>query len=96
MYTPAEYQMVTRQRLVAEEQESWRPVLCETNMGPSVVEAIQRALLVKGYAPGEVDGVLGSSTLSAAERFQQESGLAQGGLTMETLAALGVEVAVEL
>lgn len=93
---PAEYETVTRQRLVAEEQESWRPVLCETNMGPSVVEAIQRALLVKGYAPGGVDGVLGPTTVTAAERYQREAGLARGGLTLETLEALGVEVEVEL
>jgi len=89
---PAEYQTVSRKEKVSDEHMNWRSVLCETNMGPGIVQRIQRALRAKGQNPGEIDGVVGRSTLTAVERFQRANGLAVGGLTMETLKALGVSV----
>jgi hypothetical protein len=89
---PAEYQTVSRKEKVSDEHMSWRSVLCETNMGPDIVQRIQSALKTKGYYSGEVDGVVGRGTMAAVERFQRESGMATGGLTMETLKALGVSV----
>ena len=68
----------------------WRAVLCETNARPKLVSDIQRALQSSGYNPGPVDGVIGRDTTEAIAAFQQEQGLATGGLTMETIRALGI------
>lgn len=71
---------------------AWRPVLCETNTTPEAVEALQRALEKAGYSPGKVDGVIGSKTRSALESYQRAKGLPVGGLTLDTLKALGVDI----
>ncbi len=87
---PAEYQEVTDRELVAEGQLEWRPILCETNTTPGVIERIQQALANAGYNPGPMDGVIGSQTMSAVKSFQEANGLAVGQLTMETLRKLSV------
>jgi len=87
---PASYQTVTTRKLVQEGQMAWKAVLCETNMTPQMVSRIQSALRSGGYDPGPVDNVLGAKTMSAIRSFQGAKGLAQGGVTMETLAALGL------
>ena len=89
---PAEYQWVSKQVQVTEEKMAWRPVLCETNTTPQAVEALQRALAKAGYSPGKVDGVIGSKTRSALESYQRAKGLPIGGLTLDTLKSLGVDV----
>ncbi len=70
----------------------WAPILCETNTTGDVVQRIQAALRDKGYSPGSVDGVLGRSTLAALEEFQRKNKLSEGGVTIEALDALGVEL----
>jgi hypothetical protein len=87
---PAEYQTVTRQEKVSEGHMAWRQVLCETNLTRPMISAIQRALETAGFDPGQVDGVLGSQTLAAVRSFQSTKGLAHGGLTLETVKALGL------
>jgi hypothetical protein len=87
---PAEYQTVTSQNLVKEGHMDWRTILCETNTTPGMVSKIQRALNEAGYSPGSIDGSIGSSTMSAVRAFQRANGLAEGGLTTETLRKLGV------
>ncbi len=87
---PAEYQTVTHQSLVKEGFMDWRTILCETNTTPGMVSKIQRALKDAGYNPGPIDGNIGSETMSAVRAFQRANGLAEGGLTTETLRKLGV------
>lgn len=87
---PAEYNKVTKRKLVKDGSMEWRAILCETNMQGGLVSKIQRALKNAGFDPGPVDGAMGSGTLRAVESFQKSKGLAQGGITMETLEALGV------
>ncbi len=89
---PAEYQWVSKQVKVMEGKMAWRPVLCETNTTPQAVESLQRALQKAGYSPGTIDGVIGSKTRSALEAYQRAKGLPVGGLTLDTLKALGVDV----
>lgn len=89
---PAEFQTVTKRVKVSNERMSWQPILCETNVDAEVVEKIQRALDGKGFSPGDIDGVLGSETLSAVEAYQRANNLARGGVTMETLKALDVKL----
>lgn len=89
---PAEYQEVKKTKKVAEGRMEWRPILCQTNMTPVLITALQEALQRAGYNPGPIDGSVGFQTLTAVESFQREKGLASGGLTMETLKALGVQL----
>lgn len=89
---PAEFQTVTKRVKVSNERMSWQPILCETNVNAEVVAKIQRALDGKGFSPGDIDGVLGSETLSAVEAYQRANNLSRGGVTMETLKSLGVNL----
>jgi len=89
---PPEFQTVTKRVKTQAERLSWQPILCETNVNQNIIAEIQQALKSKGFNPGDVDGVLGSATLNAVEAFQRRSGLARGGVTMETLQALEVKL----
>jgi len=88
--TPAEYQTVTKTVMSGEGHMAWRQVLCETNTTPDIISRVQRALDAAGYNPGSADGRLGSQTMGAIRSFQTAKGLARGGLTLETVKALGL------
>lgn len=87
---PAKYGTVAKRIQTTEGHIEWRPVLCRTNTTPDVVRRIQTALDQAGHNPGPIDGVLGAQTMAAVKAYQQEKGLATGGITMKTLDALGV------
>ncbi|HEX4872723.1 MAG TPA: peptidoglycan-binding domain-containing protein [Nevskiaceae bacterium] len=89
---PAEYQTLTRQEKVADGRMEWKSVLCETNATPETVLELQQALARAGYDPGKIDGRLGAQTLEAVKSYQGAQGLAQGGVTLETLERLGVRM----
>lgn len=94
--TPAEYATVERQVQRGESRLEWRRILCETNANPQVIGELQEKLKQQGFDAGEVDGVWGRRTARALADFQSARGLAQGGLTEETLQALQVNaVALE-
>ncbi len=76
---------------IADAHFEWRPVLCETNVTDELVSNVQQALVDKGYDLDLTPGLLSSDTFKAIEAFQQDENLPQGGLTMATLEALGVE-----
>lgn len=88
---PARKQMVTKRIKVGDERMEWRQVLCETNMTKGIMTSIQRALLKAGFNPGPIDGRIGSSTLRAIDAFQQKNNIERGGITLDTLKALGVQ-----
>lgn len=77
---------------VADARFEWRPVLCETNVTDDLIANVQKALIDKGYDLEATPGLLSTQTFEAIEVFQQEENLPQGGLTMATLKALGVEM----
>ena len=83
---------VTKRVLVNDGHMEWSAILCETNTQPNTVRSIQRALQTAGQNPGPTDGVMGQQTLDALRSFQSSKGLAQGGLTFETLKALGIRI----
>ncbi|MDI7774115.1 peptidoglycan-binding domain-containing protein [Asticcacaulis sp. EMRT-3] len=89
---PAVYRDVDRQRVVGQPKTVWREVLCSKNATPQVVMAIQRALAARGYQPGAIDGHLGSQTVSAMQKFQADSGLPQGQVSVEAVQALGIDL----
>ena len=89
---PAEYDTVSERVKVADSQLVWRPILCETNTTPDVVESLQRALKRAGYDPGPIDGVIGRKTRQALADYQRQQGLAEGSMTLEALGRLGVKL----
>ncbi|MEM7413302.1 MAG: peptidoglycan-binding domain-containing protein [Myxococcota bacterium] len=89
---PAEYETVTKRRLVSDSKTEWREVLCETNIRPDTIQALQRALKNAGHDPGPIDGVVGRETLEAVNTYQKAKGLPTGGLTIAVLNSLGVKI----
>ena len=87
---PAVYDTVFQQEKVTSAEMKWRPILCETNTNSGIILRIQQALDKAGYNPGSIDGVMGSSTMSALSSYQKDNDLAAGQLTMEALKKLGV------
>ncbi len=88
---PAKTQKLTKKVKVSDERLEWRQILCETNTTPDLVKKVQAALKEAGFAVS-VDGHLGSQTQRAISNFQRKNGLARGGLTMDTLKALNIEI----
>lgn len=90
---PAEYQTVSREEKISDGRMEWRAVLCQTNATPDTVRALQNALKSAGFYSGPIDGRIGSGTVDGVRRYQAANGLAQGGITLETLQGLGVRLA---
>ncbi len=86
----AEYKTIEKSTKIAAERLEWRPILCRTNMGPDINKRIQQALKDAGVYTGPIDGAVGKGTMSAVERYQQENGMATGGITIDMLEKLGV------
>jgi hypothetical protein len=87
---PAIKQSVSKRIKIGDERLEWRQVLCQTNMTKDVITGIQNALYKKGFNPGPIDGEIGSATLRAVDAYQQKNNLDRGGLTIDTIKALGV------
>ncbi|MGF1548303.1 MAG: peptidoglycan-binding protein [Thiotrichales bacterium] len=88
---PASYQTVTRTERVSEGRMEWKSVICQVNMTRERIMDIQRALTAKGHYKGPIDGIVGSMTISAMQKFQAAQGLPTTRyLTTETITALGV------
>ena len=67
--------------------------VCALSVGPSAayIARIQRALIAQGYDPGLPDGEARPQTYAAVRQFQNQHGLPQAGLSLDTAAALGVQ-----
>jgi len=89
---PAQYASISKRELVKEGYMEWRPVLCKTNMTQDIVQRIQAALKSSGHNPGPIDGVIGRETMAAVKSYQREKGLATGGITLQTLESLKVNI----
>lgn len=91
IHIPAEYQTVTRQVKVEDGYMAWAEILCETNMTPSRVTAIQRALKARGYDPGPITGRVTPQMMQAVNAYQRDNGLnVTKYLTIATVESLGV------
>ena len=65
-------------------------------MNTESIRNIQRALITKGFVPGEVDGVWGRRTIAAVRAFQESVGLRADGIVgPKTSAKLFPEAEVE-
>jgi len=87
---PAEYQTVSRWVKTSDGHMEWREIVCETNMGGDLVKRMQVALRDAGHNPGPIDGIIGSETITALNGFQRAQSLPVGGVTYESLDALGL------
>ena len=89
---PAVVETVAKKVKVSDERMEWRSVLCETNMTPSIMTELQKALKAAGFDPGPIDGSIGAQTMRAVDDYQREKGLERGGLTLSTLKSLGLKI----
>ncbi|MGI9533573.1 MAG: peptidoglycan-binding domain-containing protein [Thermodesulfobacteriota bacterium] len=89
---PEEKQTITKTKKVADGKLEWKPILCETNMTVAVVKKIQVALTDAGFYNGPIDGVIGGGTIAGLRSYQSQKGLATGGITIESLNKLGVQL----
>jgi hypothetical protein len=90
----AEYATVNKQVMVAPERAEWTQVLCIDNSSPAKIQEVKRALNDQGASPPlRVDGELDQQLTESVRAFQQQNGLrADGLMTAETLAKLGVDI----
>lgn len=58
---------------------------------PNLVRKVQQALTDAGFDAGAANGLFGPRTRDALSAYQQQNGLAEAGLTKETLRALDVD-----
>ncbi len=86
----AEYRTVAKSAMAEASYLEWRQILCETNMTHATVLDIQNALKAKGFNPGAIDGIYGTDTQAAVNKFQDSQKLSRGALTYETVDALGL------
>jgi len=88
--TEAEYKIMKKRKKLSDTHMEWKRILCQTNMTKEIISKLQNALNEKGYNAGKADGILGRGTRRALDQFQRDSKLATGGITYETLNALGI------
>jgi hypothetical protein len=86
----AEYKVMKKRKKLSDTHMEWQRILCQTNMTEEIIAKLQSALNEKGYKAGKADGILGRGTRRALEQFQRDHALATGGITYETLNALGI------
>ncbi|HAO36116.1 MAG TPA: peptidoglycan-binding protein [Hyphomonas sp.] len=86
---PARYRTVEKRIVTGEGRAEWKTVLCDEDISPETITALQKALSQVGHAV-EIDGKFGTATMSALKEHQREQGLGVGQLSFETLEALGV------
>jgi len=89
---PPKSQTFTKTIKTADARLEWRPVLCETNVSKEVISSIQKALGERGYETGKTPGLIDQDMFNGLEQFQKDENLAQGGLTLSTIKALGLEL----
>ena len=67
------------------------PALVRLGSTGAEVKTVQQKLKNWGYYSGKVDGIYGSATKTAVERFQRKNGLTADGIAgPKTLAAMGI------
>lgn len=89
----AQYNTVNSTKNVSEGSWEWRQILCATNSTPSKLQEIESALSAAGQNPGNVDGVVDGSTLTALQAYQTAKSLPLDRgryINIETVKALGI------
>jgi len=88
---PAQYKTVTEEKIVSPGRAEWRSILCETNSSPRKIREIQSALASRGFYKGQIDGIIGSQTMTTVNNYQASNNLPKDQyLNVKTLRSLGV------
>ena len=87
---PPVFDTIAREVVVEPARTEWQSILCETNTTPDIIRRIQVALQQRGYYNGPIDGIFGPLSQRAIDGFQRDNGQVGTGVTMDTLALLGV------
>lgn len=87
---PAIYKTETRQAIIEERRELWFETPCAGQMTPEFIASLQRALKVRGYYRGPVDGQMSARTRRAIRAFQTPQGLGSAILSVAAARQLGL------
>jgi len=88
---PSEYIAVITKRERTKGYAKWMPMVCESNMTPTMIKKVQQALKFQGFYDGIVDGVWNFESKSAARAYQKAHGLGvTSKLSIETMRALEI------
>ena len=88
---PPVYGTITKTVQIKGPEVMWDAVLCDVNMKPEDVKAVQAKLSELGYYKGTLTGQLDDATMAALVKFQVDHNLPAGNLSIETLEALGLK-----
>ncbi|MEL6317967.1 MAG: peptidoglycan-binding domain-containing protein [Pseudomonadota bacterium] len=86
------YKEVPSKVLVEQASVVWSEVICDNETSAGVVRTVQDRLFALGYYNGPIDGSSGPTFRNAVKAYQEDNDLATGGLTIETVNALGVNI----
>ena len=91
---PGTTKQITKREKISDEKLEWRPVLCEVNMTPRNIAALQQALKAKGCYPHTVDGIMGQWTINGSQCYAKPRNLPFGDkyVTIEVIESLGVKL----
>ncbi len=87
---PAVYRDVTKREMVSPSQVVWKRVVCKSSITSNTIIELQKALKAEGLYKGPIDGIVGSQTRNAVKAYQRKNNLPVGGITYQTLKALGL------
>jgi ribonuclease D len=93
--TPEQVQATTRDLQVTEYEKKlpqlgWSRVVCQSELTPALVHALQKGLQREGWMPGALDGKLGARTLQAVKDFQKQKGIESSHIAYQALEWLEV------
>ncbi|MGC1495051.1 MAG: peptidoglycan-binding domain-containing protein [Sulfitobacter sp.] len=91
---PPVYKTEARQQIVSERVDNWFETPCPEALSAEFNASLQRALSVRGYYIGQINGKMDAETRAAVQAFQRLEGPDSGVLSLATARKLGL-IAVE-
>jgi hypothetical protein len=87
---PAIYRTETSQEIVHARHEIWFETPCSEDVTADFVVSLQRALEVRGFYSGAINGDMDARTRRAVRKYQQVQGLDTSILSLEAAQQLGL------
>ncbi len=91
---PPVYRTEARQQIVSQRVDNWFETPCPEALSAEFNSSLQRALSVRGYYIGQINGKMDAGTRAAVQAFQRLDGPDSGVLSLATARKLGL-IAVE-
>ena len=88
------YKTEAVQKIVAQRVDNWFETPCPETLTAEFNASLQRALAVRGYYIGQINGVMDAETRAAVQAFQRSDGPDSGVLSLAAARKLGL-IAVE-